>query len=120
LEEVYTESESFPGIPDGPGSYPGPFSVVDASEAVFLGSTPPIGNGLVSMVVVTGAGRWLSRPVKLPDMTTPLSAAFISTERGWVVGENVAGTTTPVATYVIEATMDGGRTWSRQYSIPGD
>ena len=37
LEETYTESALRPGLklPEGPGSYPGPFSAIDAGSAVF-------------------------------------------------------------------------------------
>jgi hypothetical protein len=40
----------------------------------------------------------------------PIAAAFTSPSQGWVVGE-----TLPSRGFVIEATADGGCTWTRQY-----
>ncbi len=46
--------------------------------------------------------------------TQAYGVAFITTSRGWVVGtdQTVADR---YGNYAIEATMDGGLTWTRQY-----
>jgi hypothetical protein len=69
----YTESGLRPGLklPDGPGSYPGPFSAINE----------------------------------------PAATAFLSSARGWVIGENLR-----TGVFSIEATGDAGRTWATQYT----
>ena len=42
----------------------------------------------------------------------PLGAAFLTPATGWVVGENLKADT-----FQVEATTDGGRTWSTQYTV---
>jgi hypothetical protein len=119
LDEPYVEGQRWgSSVPEGPGSYPGPISVVSASTAVYLGYTPPVGCGGVEMIVASQGGTVLG-----PELTVPLntvaSAAFISSPVGWVVG---AGFTPPgtggcgLSTSEILTTVDGGNTWSEQYA----
>jgi photosystem II stability/assembly factor-like uncharacterized protein len=115
--ELYTESSAFPkGIQWGPGSYPGPFSAISADSAVYVGYSPPIGYGTATVDVVTGDTA-VSDHGNVGGLTDPFGAAFLDTERGWVVGEDQ---TQPGqwGDAVIEATTDGGRTWIRQYEVP--
>jgi hypothetical protein len=92
--------------------------VVSASTAVYLGYTPPIGCGGVEMIVASQGGSVLGPEVTVP-LNTVASAAFISSQVGWVVG---AGFTPPgtggcgPSTAEILTTADGGNTWSEQYA----
>jgi photosystem II stability/assembly factor-like uncharacterized protein len=94
-------------LPAGPGSTPGPFSVIDPSRAFVLSPTPAAGS--VGGVL---AGDRLSAVPAIPDsrLQTPLSVGFASPTRGYVVGRDAAGRA------VLLATGDGGRTWTRQLS----
>jgi hypothetical protein len=52
-------------------------------------------------------------------LTRPFGAAFISARPGWVIGEGQV--TTGNGNWgeaVIQATADGGQTWTRQYQVP--
>jgi photosystem II stability/assembly factor-like uncharacterized protein len=64
--------------------------------------------------MVTGGGADSSKQGYVSDMTQAYGVAFVSSSQGWVIGtdQTVAGQN---ANYVIEATTDGGRTWTRQY-----
>jgi len=95
------------GLPAGPGSSPGPFSVIDPSRAFLLSPTPA---AQATGAVLVSQGSRLRRLPDLPGATlaTPLSVSFASTTRGWVVGSNTAGRA------VLLATVDGGRSWQSQ------
>jgi photosystem II stability/assembly factor-like uncharacterized protein len=106
LAESYTLGQVL-RLPAGPGSYPGPFSVIDPQRAFLLSPTPPA-DATGAALVSQGSG-----PRRLPDipaatLLTPLSASFASATRGWVVGTNGAGRA------VLLATSDGGRSWHSQ------
>ena len=95
-------------LPEGPGSYPGPFSVIDPQRAFLLSPTPAAET--TGAVQISQGGNQLQR---LPDIkgTTlfmPHSASFASATRGWAVGANLAGQA------VLVATTDGGRSWHSQ------
>jgi len=112
LEESYIESGVRPEVhaPDGPGSYPGPFSAVSPATAVFVGYTPPLGYGAAPVELVTSGGATLTSEGNVGGVSVPEAAAFISPSRGWVVGE-----TLPSGDFVIETTANSGHTWTRQY-----
>jgi hypothetical protein len=59
-----------------------------------------------------GAGRNMRGNVS--GMTQAYGVAFISTTQGWVVGTDQTGAG-QYGLSVIEATTDGGLTWTRQY-----
>src|SRR6266508_1983761 len=93
-------------LPAGPGSYPGPFSVIDPSSAFLLSPTPAaeaVGGVLVSDGVSAGVPE-----IPASVLFEPASVSFASLSRGWVVGRDAAGRA------VILATGDGGRHWTRQ------
>jgi photosystem II stability/assembly factor-like uncharacterized protein len=112
LEESYIESGARPEVhaPDGPGSYPGPFSAVSPVAAVFVGYTPALGYGAAPVALVTSGGATLTSEGNVGGVSVPEAAAFISPSQGWVVGE-----TLPSGDFVIETTANSGHTWTRQY-----
>lgn len=117
FEESYTESAALPEVhaPDGPGSYPGPFSAIGPDSAAFIGWNPPQGFGAAPVDMVTG-GTKLSKDGDVGGMTRAFGAAFLSPAQGWVVGTDQTSSGSP-GDYVIEATADGGRTWAREYAV---
>jgi photosystem II stability/assembly factor-like uncharacterized protein len=95
-------------LPDGPGSYPGPFSVIDPQRAFLLSPTPAA--EATGAVVTSQGGSQLRRLPDLPGITLfmPHSVSFASASRGWAVGADLAGRA------VLLATSDGGRSWHSQ------
>jgi hypothetical protein len=73
-----------------------------------------MGYGAAPLELVTGGGAGLSSQGNVGGLTQPLGVAFVSSSQGWVIGTDQ---TQPgqQGDYVIEATSDGGRTWTRQY-----
>jgi len=114
FEESYIESGARPEVhaPAGPGTYPGPFSAISPDAAAFVGFSPPVGYGVAPLELVTGSGASLTKAGNVGGISQAYGAAFISTAQGWVVGKNLQ-----TGDYAIEATADGGRTWTRQYLI---
>jgi photosystem II stability/assembly factor-like uncharacterized protein len=91
-----------------PGSYPGPFSVIDPQRAFMLAPTPAA--EVTGAVLISQGGSRLRR---LPDLLgttlfTPRSVSFASPTRGWVVGADLAGRA------VLLTTTDGGHSWHSQ------
>jgi photosystem II stability/assembly factor-like uncharacterized protein len=114
LEEPMLESAIRPKVhlPAGPGSEPGPFSVISSGAAAFVGYTPPAnGWGAAPLILATDGGAVLRSAGDIPAINEPLAAAFLSPSQGWVVGENLKA-----RTFSIEATTDAGRTWTTQYT----
>jgi photosystem II stability/assembly factor-like uncharacterized protein len=112
LEESYIESGARPEVraPDGPGSYPGPFSAISPVAAAFVGYTPASGYGAAPVELVTSGGATVTSEGNVGGVSVPEAAAFISPSQGWVVGE-----TLPSGDFVIEVTANSGHTWTRQY-----
>jgi photosystem II stability/assembly factor-like uncharacterized protein len=94
-------------LPAGPGSYPGPLSVIDPNRAFLLSPTPA---AEATGAVLISQGSRLRRLPDIPRATLamPLSVSFASATRGWVVGSDGAGRA------VLLATTDGGRSWQSQ------
>jgi photosystem II stability/assembly factor-like uncharacterized protein len=94
-------------LPAGPGSYPGPFSVIDPSQAFVLSPSPAAAT--VGGVLASGSGKLTAVP-PIPGSTLrePTSVGFASPTQGWVVGKDTAGRP------VVLATTDGGHHWTRQ------
>jgi photosystem II stability/assembly factor-like uncharacterized protein len=113
FEEQYTESGLRPGltVPEGPGSYPGPFSAIDSATAAFVGFSPAVGNGVAPLELASDNGRVLAKDGNVATINEPLAAAFLSAAQGWVVGENLR-----TRAFSIEATTNSGRTWTTQYT----
>ena len=112
FEEPYIESGARPEVhaPAGPGSYPGPFSAISPDAAAFVGFSPPVGYGVAPLELVTAGGASLAKAGNVGGISQAYGTAFISTAQGWVVGKNLQ-----TGDYAVEATADGGRTWTRQY-----
>jgi photosystem II stability/assembly factor-like uncharacterized protein len=114
MEEPMLESSLRPRLHlrAGPGSEPGPFSVISPDAAAFVGYTPPAnGWGAAPLSLAVNGGATLSGTGDIAAINQPLAAAFLSTNQGWVVGENLK-----TRTFAIEATTDGGHTWTTQYT----
>jgi photosystem II stability/assembly factor-like uncharacterized protein len=114
MEETMLESAMRPKLhlPAGPGSEPGPFSVIGPGAAAFVGYTPPAhGWGAAPLIMATDGGAVLKSAGDIPAINEPLAAAFLTPAQGWVAGENLK-----THTYSIEATTDAGRTWTTQYT----
>jgi photosystem II stability/assembly factor-like uncharacterized protein len=96
-------------LPAGPGSSPGPFSVIGPDRAFLLSPTPA---AEATGAVLISQGSRLQRLPDIPEATlstiSPLSVSFASATRGWVVGTGGAGRA------VILATSDGGHHWQSQ------
>ena len=118
MEENYIESGARPQLhgPEGPGSYPGPFSVISDDLAAFIGWDPPVGYGAAPLDMAVAGGTQLSARGDISGITQASGAAFLSPQQGWVTGIIQTATT---SSYVIEATTDGGYTWTRQYQTQG-
>ena len=113
FEEQYTEAALRPSLklPNGPGSYPGPFSAIDSGAAAFVGYTPPMGYGAAPVMIASVSGHRLTSEGNVAAINEPLGASFLSQSRGWVVGENLR-----TNAFDIEATTNSGRTWTTQYT----
>jgi photosystem II stability/assembly factor-like uncharacterized protein len=98
----------------GPGSGPGPFSVIDDHTAVFVGFTGPAEHPMTLMLLSDDGrqrGPVLVVPDSGPQQPTPQSVSFTSRVRGWIV-DSVGD-----ATHIL-ATADGGKSWTVQYRAP--
>jgi len=109
MRESYTTGSLLPGVPPGPDSYPGSFSVVDPADAVFVGDGPATMVG--QCVVASDGGATLRRTGSIANASETFGAAFVSLTTGWVLTRIIDGD------YVIEATNDGGYHWSPQLAI---
>jgi hypothetical protein len=111
LEERFTESAIMPvKAPEGPGTYPGPFTAVSDDAAIFVGFSP-FGQVPTSVDIATDYGEKLSSNRSVAGIFEPTGVAFVNGDQGWVIG--IASANKGSA---IEATSDGGRTWARQWS----
>jgi photosystem II stability/assembly factor-like uncharacterized protein len=108
MKEAMTEPLS--GVPAGPDTYPPSFSVVDATDAVFIGDGPA--TTVAQCVIASNGGATLRRTGRIENAPETFAAAFVSITAGWVVTRNAGGD------YVIDATNDGGYHWSQQLAVP--
>lgn len=110
LEESMTGG--VPGIPAGPDSHPGSFSVIDPSNAAFVGDEPVTGRAPV--VLAGSGGSALTRTGSIPDSPETAAAAFVSRSNGWVIAREGA-----TGQWTIQATTNGGYNWTGQYTVAG-
>lgn len=114
----------FPGPnPPGraPGSYPGPFSALSPSAAVFIDFCPACGPGTAPWDVASGSGATLTVKGNVGKVNVPQAASFASAQAGWVAGtaREFSDTGGKVRSQQrIVATTDGGRTWQVEYASP--
>jgi photosystem II stability/assembly factor-like uncharacterized protein len=98
----------FPGLRAQTENYPGPFQVVDARHAVFLGFCPQCERQAAAVLSVTSdAGlRWTRR--RVPVRCAPVSGDvwFVDSAHGWIA--------LPECRELL-ATADGGRSWRRVF-----
>jgi hypothetical protein len=112
LGEWYTESTVLPQTaPYGPGSYPGSFSVIDPSNAAFLGDGPATMK--VDMEMATQGGAVVTNSGSIGGAWWTAGASFVSRSTGWVIVGMNGGNA-----MAIEATTDGGLHWSQQLMQP--
>jgi photosystem II stability/assembly factor-like uncharacterized protein len=109
MAEPGTIGNQMPGVPAGPGSYPGSFSVVDPTDAVFVGDTPPANSA--TCMIATNGGATLKTTGSIAGTGQTLGAAFVSTSTGWVLADDGNGHD------VIVVTTDGGYHWSQQLAV---
>ena len=110
LKESMSEGQILPGVPAGPDTYPPSFSVVDASDAVFIGDGPA--TNVAQCVIASNGGAVLRPTGRIDNAPETFAAAFVSVTAGWVLTRNASGD------YVIDATADGGYHWSQQLAVP--
>ena len=102
---------------DGPGSEPGPFSVIDDHTAVFVGNTPPVDQPMTMMLLTDdglGHGPRLTIPDGGPEQASAHAVSFTSRDSGWVVDSVLD------RSFHILATADGGKTWTKQFERAAD
>ena len=109
LSEGQTTGNLLPGVPYGPGSYPGSFSVVDAMDAVFVGDGP--NTNIAACLIAGNGGGTIRRTGAIQNSPETFGAAFVSITTGWVLARNFGGD------YIIAATTDSGYHWSEQLAV---
>jgi hypothetical protein len=110
MKETMTEGQILPGVAAGPDTYPPSFSVVDPTDAVFIGDGPA--TNVAQCVIASNGGASLRRTGRIDNAPETFGAAFVSVTAGWVLTRNAGGD------YVIDATTDGGYHWSQQLAVP--
>ncbi|MEO6796352.1 MAG: hypothetical protein ABI401_15855 [Candidatus Dormibacter sp.] len=109
MTEPFTIGNQLPGVPAGPDTHPGSFSVVDPLDAVFIGDGPA--TNIAACIVANGGGATLRRTGRIDNASETYGAAFVSVSSGWVLTRNANGDT------VIDATTDGGYHWTQQLAV---
>jgi photosystem II stability/assembly factor-like uncharacterized protein len=114
---------------DSPGSYPGPFAVVDGVTAKFVDWCPactksiPTSSGRVLLIgtaplsTATHRGRSLSKPNPVTPLSMASGISFTSANNGWVIGTRSVNGPGPGKTRTSELlvhTDDAGRNWTTQ------
>lgn len=105
---------------EAPSAYPGPFSAISPSQAVFLGWCPvctltsrPPEQRPAPMDIALHGGTRLVPGRSVAGLTRATGAAFLSVNDGWVLGIRQGRGTVSM----IMHTADGGRTWRAQYTL---
>lgn len=110
MTEPFTIGNYLPGVPAGPDTHPGSFSVVDPLDAVFIGDGPA--TGVSACVVANGGGTTLRPTGRINNSSETFAAAFTAVTTGWVLTRDDNS-----GNLVIDATTDGGYHWSQQLSV---
>ncbi len=102
-------------VPAGPGSYPGPFEAVTSRIAYFVGRD--FGKYTVVVLDTHDQGKsWKRHTIRGLSLGDNLSASFVGTRYGWIAGRALARQPNE-RRGVILSTDDGGRSWSRIYTL---
>ena len=114
LEEQFTETALRPGVklPEGPGSYPGPVSAINAGTAVFVGYTPPLGYGVAPVMLASDNGHALTKEGDVGDDRRAPGGRVPQPGPG--LGRRREPQDQRV---LVEATSNAGRTWTTQYTV---
>lgn len=109
----------YPGVivhAPSPGGYPGPFSAISASTAIYIGWCAAC-SGPIALPwdLATRNGAVLRREGILGGLTLAHAAAFLTPALGWVTGTRVGYRHQRQR---IVSTSDGGRTWQIDYTSP--
>ena len=110
MTEQYTIGNNLLGVPPGPDSHPGSFSVVDPLDAVFVGDGPA--TNVAACIVANGGGATLRPTGKINNSSETYGAAFTAVTTGWVLTRDESS-----GNLVIDATTDGGYHWSQQLAV---
>jgi len=99
-----------------PASYPGPFSAVSASTAIYIGWCAACSNATaVPWDLATRGGSVLHRDGIIGGLTLPHAAAFLTPAVGWVTGIKI-NFRNHHARQRIVSTSNGGRSWRIEYT----
>jgi len=102
-----------------PGPEAGPFSAISPSVAAFIDWCPACGTGAAPWDLATDSGAHLTNEGNVGDITLAEAASFVSSQIGWVAGEQAVYTGQDIRRQQrIVFTDDGGRTWHVQYAGP--
>ncbi len=106
MAEQYTLSNVITA-PEGPGPYPGPFSVVDDKTAFILGFCGPCGAGKTYLRATFDGGLTWQPDAVVSDIASggPAAVDFVDDKHGWVVLSGAE----------VVATSNGGKTWSQRF-----
>ena len=103
-------------VANGPGSYPGPFSIVDSRHTVWIGNTPALYPYNAALLETAGTNTVApSVPVTCEGLA--VAAAFTTTSHGWVlclVNPSVGGAASEGTSVLV--TNDAGHTWTVKYT----
>jgi photosystem II stability/assembly factor-like uncharacterized protein len=101
-------------VANGPGSYPGPFSIVSTMITVWIGNTPAQYPNNADLLETNGH-QVAAAAAQVTCRGAVNGAAFISATRGWALCTDESGSTPE---YAVLVTADGGHTWAVQYRVP--
>jgi hypothetical protein len=111
---------SYPGISvhaSAPGGYPGPFSAISPSMAIYASWCPACGTTTqVPWDLATRGGTVLHREGDVTGLTLAYAAAFLTPAIGWITGDQVNFRTHRQYQRIV-STTDGGRTWRIDYTV---
>jgi hypothetical protein len=136
--EQYFPHPSVAVSAQSPGSYAGPFAVINASQAVYIDTCPacpppgtpaPTGTnyttyqGTAPSVFADRGGSRLAARGPVAGLTVATGASFVTATDGWVIGTLIAyhlagSKLTSTAVNRIVHTTDGGASGQTQYELP--
>jgi hypothetical protein len=103
-----------------PGPEAGPISAISPAVAAFIDFCPACGAGAAPWALAVDSGTRLIREGNVGYITMAEAASFVSSQVGWVAGEETiyqAGGNSRYQQRIV-FTGDGGRSWHLQYAGP--